>query len=187
MSFPAEYKGKLFSALDRIDLDKVDEAIAVLRQARDKARQIFVCGNGGSAATANHFACDIAKGASYGRRRRFRIMALSESVSTLTAYANDISYDAVFVEQLKNFANPDDVLIAISASGNSPNVIHAVEYARSIGVYTIGLSGRDGGKLRPLADLSMHVDHSHMGRVEDAHMVICHMIGYHFMDVECPD
>ena len=187
MSFPTEYKGRLFSALDSIDLGKVDEAIAALRAARNDGRQIFVCGNGGSAATANHFACDMVKGASYGHEKRFRIMALSESVSTLTAYANDVSYDAVFVEQLKNFANPGDVLVAISGSGNSPNVINAVEHARVIGVYTIGLSGRDGGKLRPLSDLSLHVDDGHMGRIEDAHMVICHMIGYHFMDVEGTD
>ena len=184
MSFPTEYKGRLVTALDTLDLTKVDEAIAALHTARNEGRQIFVCGNGGSAATANHFACDMLKGASYGREKRFRIVALSEPVSTLTAYANDVSYDAVFVEQLKNFANPGDVLIAISASGNSPNVINSVEYARSIGVYTISLSGRDGGKLRPLSDLSLHVDDGHMGRIEDAHMVICHMIGYHFMDVE---
>ena len=187
MGFPTEYKRKLFAALDSIDLAKVDEAVAAFRRAREDGRQIFVCGNGGSAATASHFACDIVKGASYDREQRFRIMALSESVSTLTAYANDLSYDAVFVEQLKNFANRNDILMAISASGNSPNVLCAVEYARSLGAYTIGLSGRDGGKLRPLVDLSLHVDDGHVGRIEDAHMVICHMIGYHFMDLEGPD
>ena len=187
MSFPTEYKGRLFAALDTLDLSKVDEAITRLRTARDEGRQIFVCGNGGSATTANHFACDMVKGASYGHEKRFRIMALSEPVSTLTAYANDVSYDAVFVEQLKNFANPGDVLIAISGSGNSPNVINAAEYARSIGAYTIGLSGRDGGKLRPLSDLSLHVDDAHMGRIEDTHLVACHMICYHFMDVEVSD
>ena len=184
MTFPAAYKSQLDSALNSIDLPKVEEAIRVFREARAEGRQIFVCGNGGSAATANHFACDVVKGASYGRRQRFRIMALSEQIATMTAYANDVGYDAVFVEQLKNFARPQDIVMAISGSGNSPNVVRAIEYARSAGCYTIGLSGRDGGKLRPLVDLSLHVDEPHMGRIEDVHMIMCHMICYHFMDTE---
>jgi D-sedoheptulose 7-phosphate isomerase len=184
MNFPAEYKGKLLAALETIDLVKVDEIIGVLARARDEDRQIFVCGNGGSAATANHFACDMVKGASYGRQKRFRITALSEQIPTLTAYANDVGYDAVFVEQLKNFAREGDVLIAISGSGNSPNVVRAVEYANSIGCLTIGLSGRNGGKLKPLVRLNVHIPEEHMGRIEDAHMTVCHMVCYHFMDRE---
>lgn len=184
MSFPAEYKSKLLRTLDTIDLAKVDEIIEILKGARAADRQIFVCGNGGSAATANHFACDMVKGASYGKDKRFRITALSEQIPTMTAYANDVGYDVVFVEQLKNFARKGDVLIAISGSGNSPNVIRAVEYAKSIGCQTIGLSGRDGGKLKPLVEHNVHIADDHMGRIEDAHMTICHMIGYHFMDTE---
>ena len=184
MSFPAEYKSKLLGVLNAVDIPGVEQAIDTLARAREENRQIFVCGNGGSAATANHFACDMVKGASYGRRQRFRIMALSEQIATLTAYANDVGYEHVFAEQLKNFAKPGDVLMALSGSGNSPNVIHAVEYANSAGCYTIGLSGRDGGKLAPLVNLSFHVNEPHMGRIEDAHMVICHMICYHFMDTE---
>jgi D-sedoheptulose 7-phosphate isomerase len=184
MNFPAEYKTKLLQTLETIDLAKVDEMIRVLAHARDENRHIFVCGNGGSASTANHFACDMVKGASYGKDKRFRITALSEQIPTLTAYANDVSYEVVFVEQLKNFAREGDVLIAVSGSGNSPNVIRAVEYANSIGCLTIGLSGRDGGKLAPLSQLSVHIREDHMGRIEDAHMAICHMVGYHFMDRE---
>jgi D-sedoheptulose 7-phosphate isomerase len=184
MNFPAEYKSKLLQTLDTIDLAKVDEIIEVLKRARDEDRQIFVCGNGGSAATANHFACDMVKGASYGKDKRFRITALSEQIPTMTAYANDVGYDAVFVEQLKNFARKGDVLLVMSGSGNSPNVIRAVEYAKSIGCQTIGLSGRDGGKLKPLVSLNVHIEDDHMGRIEDAHMAICHMVGYHFMDRE---
>jgi D-sedoheptulose 7-phosphate isomerase len=184
MNFPAEYKSKLLRTLDTIDLAKVDEIIEVLKRARDEDRQIFVCGNGGSAATANHFACDMVKGASYGKDKRFRITALSEQIPTMTAYANDVGYDAVFVEQLKNFARKGDVLLALSGSGNSPNVIRAVEYAKSIGCQTIGLSGRDGGKLKPMVSLNVHIEDDHMGRIEDAHMAICHMVGYHFMDRE---
>ncbi len=184
MSFADQYKSKLLAALETIELSKVEQAITLLARARAEGRHIFVCGNGGSAATANHFACDMVKGASYGRQDRFRIMALSEQIPTLTAYANDVGYDAVFVEPLKNFAHAGDVLIAISGSGNSPNVIRAVEYANSIGCQTIGLSGQDGGKLAPLAKLNIHVHDNHMGRIEDAHMAICHMICYHFMDTE---
>ena len=184
MNFPAEYQRELLGTLETIDLDKVGQAIEWFRQAREQGRTIFVCGNGGSAATASHFVCDMVKGASFARPVRFRIQALTDSVPTITAYANDLSYEAVFVEQLKNFAQPGDLVMAISASGNSPNVVRAVEYANSIGCRTLALTGRDGGRLGGLAALHLHVPVAHMGRIEDAHMVICHMIAYHFMDLE---
>ena len=184
MSFPLRYKSELLQAVDSIDLDSVQEAIEVLRRARDEGRRIFTCGNGGSASTASHFVCDIIKGASFGRDKRFKIMALTDSLSTLTAYSNDVCYECVFVEQLKNHAEPGDILISISGSGNSPNVLRAMEYANSIGVHTIGLSGRDGGKMGPLAKTEVRVKHPHMGRIEDAHMIILHMIGYYFMEEE---
>ena len=111
-------------------------------------------------------------------------MALTDQLATITAYANDVSYDSVFVEQLRNFAQPGDLVMGISGSGNSPNVIRALEYANSIGCRTIALTGRDGGKLAPLAQLSIEVQAPHMGRIEDAHMMVCHMIGYYFMDAE---
>lgn len=184
MAFASDYKQELVAALDTVDLDRVEELIEVFRKARAEDRQIFVFGNGGSASTANHFACDIVKGASYGRDKRFRIMALSEQVATLTAYSNDVGYESVFVEPLKNFARPGDIAMAISGSGNSENVIRAIEYANSIGCYTVGLSGMSGGRLRPSVDLSVHVPANHMGRVEDAHFFVCHMVCYHFMDLE---
>ncbi len=149
MTFTEHYKQDLFDALNKIDLAKVEQAIAWLKDARAAGRTIFTCGNGGSASTASHFACDMVKGASYGRDARFRIMALTDSLPTVSAYANDVSYDAIFVEQLKNFAQPGDVVMGISGSGNSPNVLRAIEYANSIGCRTIGLTGRDGGKLGP--------------------------------------
>jgi D-sedoheptulose 7-phosphate isomerase len=126
----------------------------------------------------------MVKGASYKRPARFRIMALTDQLPTLTAYANDVSYEAVFVEQLRNFAEPGDVFIGISGSGNSPNVLRAMEYANSIGCRTIALSGRDGGQLGPMAQLNINVPVPHMGRIEDGHMIVCHMIGYYFMDAE---
>jgi len=182
MNFTEQYKTQLLTAIDTVDLGRVEQAIEVFKKAREQSRHIFVCGNGGSASTASHFACDIVKGASFNRTQRFRIMALTDQLPTLTAYANDISYDSVFVEQLRNFAQPEDVFMGISGSGNSPNVIRAMEYANSIGCRTIALTGRDGGKLGPLAELNIQVPVPHMGRIEDAHMIVCHMIGYYFME-----
>ena len=182
MTFAANYKEDLLNAIDRIDLDKVEKATAWLREARDADHHIFTCGNGGSASTASHFVCDVVKGASYQREKRFRILALTDSLPTLTAYSNDVNYEAVFVEQLKNFAQSGDVLIAISGSGNSPNVLRAVEYARSVGCKTIGLTGRDGGKLGQAAELNIQVPVQHMGRIEDAHLIVCHMMAYELME-----
>lgn len=186
MNYPEHYKAELLEAIEAIPLDKVSAAIEWFREARAAGRKIFVCGNGGSASTSSHFVCDMVKGASYGRGTRFRIMALTDSLPTITAYANDVAYEAVFVEQLKNFAQPGDLVMAISGSGNSPNVLRAVEYANSIGCRTLGLTGRDGGQLAPMAGLSIQVPIPHMGRIEDAHMIVCHMIGYYFMEEPFP-
>jgi D-sedoheptulose 7-phosphate isomerase len=182
MSFVEDYRNQLLETIASIDAGKVNQAIEWFKEARNRDQHIFVCGNGGSASTASHFACDIVKGASYNREARFRLMALTDNLATLTAYSNDVGYDCVFVEQLKNFAQPGDLVMAISGSGNSPNVLRAVEYANAIGCRTIALTGRDGGKLGPLAQLNIQVPAPHMGRIEDAHMIICHMIGYYFME-----
>ncbi len=182
MSFPEQYKSELLKALEAVDLERVGQAIAWFEEARAAGRQIFVCGNGGSAATASHFVTDMVKGASYNRPARFRILALTESMSTTTAYANDVAFEAVFVEPLKNFAHPGDLVMGISGSGNSPSVLRAIEYANSMGCRTLGLTGRDGGKLGRLAQLNIQVPVEHMGRIEDAHLVVCHMIGYYFME-----
>jgi D-sedoheptulose 7-phosphate isomerase len=184
MTFPEQYKADLLKAVDTIDLQKVAEAIEWFGEAREQERMIYVCGNGGSAATASHFVCDIVKGCSFNRPSRFRVMALTDSLPTITAYSNDVGYDCVFVEQLKNFAQPGDLFMAISGSGNSPNVLRALEYANSIGCRTIALTGRDGGQLGPMAQLQIRVAAPHMGRIEDGHMIVCHMIGYYFMDTE---
>lgn len=180
--FARGYKSKLLHALDTVDPNLVAEAIEMLREARESGRHIFVCGNGGSASTASHFVTDMVKGASYNRKPRFRIMALTDSMPTITAYSNDVGYDCIFSEQLKNFADPDDVFIAISGSGNSSNVVCAMECAGQIGCRTIALTGRDGGKLGPMAQLQIRISEPHMGRIEDGHMVVCHMICYYFME-----
>jgi D-sedoheptulose 7-phosphate isomerase len=179
--FADDYKTKLLRALETLDLDTIGQAVEMLREAREQNRHIFVCGNGGSASTASHFVCDMVKGASQ-RDPRFRIMALTDSLPTLTAYSNDVGYECVFTEQLKNFAQKDDVVIALSGSGNSANVVNALAYANSIGCQTIALTGRDGGKLGPLAKLQIHVADPHMGRIEDGHMIACHMLCYYFME-----
>ena len=182
MTFAEQYKTELIKTIDSIDLDKVNQAIDWFREARDKRHRIFVCGNGGSASTASHFTCDIVKGASYQRDSRFKIMALTDSLPTITAYSNDVGYDVAFAEQLKNFAEPGDLVMAISGSGNSPNVLAAIDHANSIGCRTIGLTGRDGGKLGKMVQLNIQAPVPHMGRIEDAHMIVCHMIAYSFMD-----
>ena len=124
----------------------------------------------------------MVKGASFNREARFRIMALTDSMPTITAYSNDVGYDCIFTEQLKNFARRGDVVMALSGSGNSANVVQALEYANSIGCETIALTGRDGGKLAPLAKIQIRASEQHMGRIEDAHLVICHMLCYYFME-----
>jgi D-sedoheptulose 7-phosphate isomerase len=184
VNFAVQYRASLISVIQSVDTDKVGQAIEWFKDARSEGRTIFVAGNGGSAATASHFVCDMVKGASHNKPSRFRILALHDSLPTLTAYSNDLSYHDAVVEQLKNFAQPGDLYMAISGSGNSPNVVKAMEYANSIGCRTLALTGRDGGKLGALAKLNIHVPEPHMGRIEDAHHVICHMICYSFMDTE---
>lgn len=182
--FLENYREELSRVVHSLDLDKVCEFIRILERARAEERMIFVFGNGGSAATASHFVTDMVKGASLGREKRFRILALTDQVSTITAYANDLSYDAVFEQHLRNFARAGDVVMAISGSGNSSNVLRAVEYANSIGCVTMGLTGFQGGQLVKLAAHSLVVPSSHMGRIEDGHMLACHLIAYYFMEAD---
>jgi D-sedoheptulose 7-phosphate isomerase len=184
MKFTSSYRDHLIDTLSRINLQQVDQAIEWLKETRHSQGHIFTCGNGGSASTASHFVCDILKGASFNRETRFRIMALCDNIATLTAYSNDVHYECAFVEQLKNLAQPGDLVIGLSGSGNSSNVLRAFEYANEAGCRTIAMTGRDGGKLGKLAQLNIQVPVPHMGRIEDAHMAVCHMIGYYFMDAE---
>lgn len=177
-----EYRNRVIDALSGIDLMVVQRVLDTLAMARATGNAIFTCGNGGSAATASHFATDLGKGASYGRPSRFKVMALTDSVSTITAYANDVSYDVVFAEQLINHANPKDVLVCISGSGNSPNVLRAVDAAKVAGLTTIAMTGFKGGALGPMVDIHINVPDDHMGRIEDAHMSLCHMIAFSFID-----
>jgi D-sedoheptulose 7-phosphate isomerase len=180
--FADEYRNNLCETLQAVDLTRVGEAAKLLDEARQRGSMVYVCGNGGSASTASHFVTDMLKGASYGRSTRFRIIALTDSLSTVSAYGNDVSFDSVFAEQLRNFAQPGDVFIAISGSGNSPNVVQAIDCAKAVGCHTIAMTGRGGGKLGPMADVEIRVSNQHMGRIEDVHMVVCHMLCYFFID-----
>jgi D-sedoheptulose 7-phosphate isomerase len=176
------YVDEYARVVQSLPLNEVKAAAQLIAKARDEGRTIFVCGNGGSAATASHFATDMGKGASLGQPKRLRIMSLSDNTPWLTALANDVSYDDVFVEQMKNFAQPNDILIAISVSGNSPTVVKAAQWAHDNGIATIGLACRRRGKLAELADYPLLVDDDHFGRVEDAHMQICHLIAYSLIE-----
>jgi D-sedoheptulose 7-phosphate isomerase len=158
-------------SLSRTDLDAIARAIMDTYQ-RDGT--IIVCGNGGSAATASHFACDLAKWTHARGRRRVRAMALTDNVPVMTAWANDVSYNDVFVEQLMSHYRPGDLLVAISGSGNSENVLRAVAWANSQGAPTVGLTGFDGGTLARIVTHSLHTQNYSMPQVEDVHMAVCH-------------
>jgi D-sedoheptulose 7-phosphate isomerase len=178
--FAKDYLGGLKDVLDRLPLKPIDEIIRAIEQARDAGRQIFVIGNGGSAATASHMMNDLCKG-TLGHKGdapwpRLRVIALTDNVSLMTAWANDTDYNHIFSEPLKNLAQRGDVLVAISASGNSPNIIAAVEAAKQIGVTVIGLAGFTGGKLSKMADVSLVVPSDGYGPVEDVHMILDHII-----------
>jgi D-sedoheptulose 7-phosphate isomerase len=179
-----EYRDSLVEAISSVDLAKVDQLRQLLTTARADGRTIFTCGNGGSASTASHFATDLLKGASYGKNSKFRVIALTDATSTISAYSNDVGYEVVYEEQLRNFIHPDDVVVAISGSGNSENVIRALRFAQSVGAHAVALTGRDGGTLGTVASLHINVAEQHMGRIEDAHLAICHMLAFSFIDRE---
>jgi D-sedoheptulose 7-phosphate isomerase len=182
VTFAEAYREQAVGAIKKIDLTLVERAIEWFREAREQNRTIFVAGNGGSAATASHLVCDLIKDASYGCEKRFRAHSLQDSVATLSAYSNDVGFHDGVVEQLRNLARPGDVYMALSGSGNSLNLIKGMEYANSLGCRTLALTGRDGGKLGALAQLNICVADPHMGRIQDAHHVICHMISYAFAE-----
>jgi len=149
----------------------------VIYEAYTRNRHVFAFGNGGSSACASHFIEDVAKGIDYGPGQpRYRALALTDSVALITAWANDTAYENVFVEQLRNFVEAGDVAIGISASGNSPNVLRAVELAKEVGASTVGLTGYDGGKLAKMADRAIIVRSDNMQKIEDVHLVICHLL-----------
>ena len=182
--FAKNYLSDLAGLIPKLDSKRIGEAIATMRKVRDEGKTIYICGNGGSASIASQMVVDIVKGASFKKKARFKMLGLTDSIATITAYANDEGYEVVFVEQLKNFATAGDLLIAISGSGNSPNVLRAVEYANSIGCTTMGLTTGEGGKLRELVKLPLLVPSRHMGRLEDCFFILTHVLCYAFMEAD---
>jgi D-sedoheptulose 7-phosphate isomerase len=186
VAFAEAYLRRSADVLRSIPADELARVVEVLAAAGAARRQVFICGNGGSAATASHFAAGLGKEGSSRRARKFRALALTDSVVWITSLANDTDFTRVFVEQLKNHAEPDDVLIVFSASGNSHNVLRAVEWANTRGLVTVGITGRSGGELARLARHRVSVDSDHTGHVEEGHFLIQHLITYFFMEAH-PD
>ena len=178
----ADYIGAQKAAHDSIPVDAVAQLIDKLRQALKEDRQIFVFGNGGSAANASHFATDLGKGASDKAGKRFRVLSLNDNVSWMTALANDYSYEDIFFGQLQNYGKPGDIAFGISVSGNSPNCVKALEWAKRNELKTVALVGAKRGRMAEIAEQVIVINDTHYGRVEDAQMGICHLLCYAFME-----
>lgn len=176
MSMINEYLGLLTQAIEELPEDKIQDVIDILKAAHSDGRQVFLLGNGGSASTASHIACDFQKGLKECTGKRFRASAMTDNVAVMTAWANDTDYENIFAEQLDSLLESGDVVLAISGSGNSPNVIKAVEKANQMGAITIGWSGFAGGKLAQVAQKSIVVNSDNMQRIEDVHMVLGHLV-----------
>lgn len=167
---------------ETIPVEVVAKLIEVLRDAVRADRQIFIFGNGGSAANSSHFACDLGKGASDKIGRRFRVLSLCDNIPWMMAISNDYAYEDVFVRQLENYGRAGDVALSISVSGNSPNCVKALAWAREHGLQTISLVGGKRGRMAEISDHVIVLDDVHYGRVEDAQMTICHLLCYAFME-----
>jgi len=176
MNGPQRYIHAITDTLTRLPWRAIEDTIALLEEARRHDRQVFIMGNGGSAATASHFACDLGKGTLMPGRPRFRVIALTDNVPLFSALANDFGYDRVFVEQLASLVQPGDVVIGISGSGSSANVVNALLLARQVGARTVAMTGFDGGRLKGRADVCIHVANDCMEQVEDAHLILEHLI-----------
>ena len=170
------YFSRLKDTIDKISRDEINTVLNLLIDAYKNDKLVLTMGNGGSASTASHFVCDFNKGLTYQKEHRFRFICLSDNVATMMAYANDVSYEDIFVEGLKNYLQPDDLVIAISGSGNSPNVIKAVEYTNKNDGITIGLTGYDGGKLKQISQHNIHVPIDDMQITEDLHLIFDHLM-----------
>ena len=174
--FLRDYFKRAGRTLANSDVEQLRAVANIYMRAREQDKWIFAVGNGGSSATASHFVNDFVKGLTVPGKKRFRVMALSDSIPVLTALANDYSYDVCFVEQLKNYAREGDVFVAYSGSGNSPNVLEAAKYAKQIGMSVVGFTGRDGGKLNEYCDINCIAPTDVMEEIEDVHMVWEHSL-----------
>ena len=172
------YREREMAVLEGLDLNSINCVMNILEDARVQGKRIFICGNGGSAATASHYCCDFNKGVSENQNVKYNFECLNDNIPTLMAVANDIGYEEVFRFPLKNKMKSGDILIGISGSGNSKNVVNAIEYAKSIGGTTIAIVGYSGGKMKEMADYNIHVNINDMQVSEDIHMMLDHMMMY---------
>lgn len=176
MNIYQKYVFELRETLDQLPWGAIDATVEILHAARLDDRQVFVMGNGGSAATASHMACDLGKNTAVPGLPRFRVMSLTDNMPTFSALANDLGYENVFMEQLANFVRHNDVVVAISASGNSPNILRAIEFAHACGAITIGWSGHNGGKLAQIVDVPVIIRNTCTEQIEDIHLMLEHMM-----------
>jgi D-sedoheptulose 7-phosphate isomerase len=181
-----KYLQDIKQTIDQIPVEGIEIVISILQEARFNRKQVFIMGNGGSASTASHFVCDLAKNTRKAGWPGFRAIGLTDNIAIFSAYANDEGYENVFAQQLNNLLQAGDVVIAISGSGNSPNVVHAVEFANSLGAITIGFTGLTGGKLKNLVQHVVHVPNYRIDQVEDIHLMLEHMICRALMEMEEP-
>ena len=180
-TFIDNYQKELWASVEAIDKGEFQKIVEILRDAYVKDKQIFIAGNGGSAATANHFVCDFGKNAvPDGKKRRFRIISVCDNIEKITALGNDLEFADIFSFQLGNLMNEGDVLIEISASGNSPNLVRACEYAKGKKAKIITLTGFAGGKIKAFSDANINVPLESYEQIEDGHMIIVHMLVYFF-------
>ncbi len=170
-----KYFVRLKKTIDEFPRDTIQQTIDVLRKARENKKMIFLFGNGGSAANASHIVNDLIKNTRRKDLLDFRMLALNENMSTFSAYANDYGYDTVFEGQLRSYASPGDVVMAFSTSGNSPNVVKAVQAAKEMGVTTIGFTGTTGGKLKNMVDICVHTPSDYCGIIEDGAIILGHI------------
>ena len=170
------YIAKLKDALDDLSEEVVDQVLEILHAARMTNQQVFILGNGGSASTASHFVCDLGKNSRVQGVPNFRVVGLTDNIALFSALSNDEGYENVFAKQLGDYLQPNDVVIGISTSGNSKNVINAILFAKSVGAKTIGFTGFDSGELGSLVDVDLHVSSHSIEHVEDVHLVLEHLI-----------
>jgi D-sedoheptulose 7-phosphate isomerase len=174
--FFLDYASKLYQASKSVNLESIQHAADLIQQSFEKAGVLYGCGNGGSAAISNHMTCDVMKGVQTDTKLTPRIVSLSSNVEIITAISNDISYDEVFSYQLKSMAKAEDILMTISSSGNSENIIRAINTAKEVGISVIALTGFDGGRSSKIADVNIHVESDNYGIVEDVHQSIMHVL-----------
>ena len=185
--FYKKYIDNLLFGLNSVNLDELQKAVNIISDKIQNGGMLYVCGNGGSASISNHFLCDFMKGSSTDTKIKPRIISLSSNIEIITAISNDISYEKIFVYQLERIANKNDVILTISASGDSENVVQALKFGKKINLSTIAMTGFDGGRCSKLSDINLHVDVHNYGVVEDCHQSLMHIITQYIRILNMPN